>query len=196
MMIRRLCQLYAGLTLYGLSSAMMVRSALGLNPWDVFHQGLGDRTPLSFGTVVILTGVVVLLLWIPLRQRPGLGTISNIIVIGLTADLGLWLIPQVAGLPARGAVLAAGIVLCGVATSAYIGAGFGPGPRDGLMTGLANRTGWSIRAVRTGIELTALGLGWALGGTVGAGTILYAVAIGPIVHATLPFFTSGSRAPA
>jgi uncharacterized membrane protein YczE len=196
MLIRRLVQLYAGLMLYGLSSAMMVRSALGLNPWDVFHQGLADRTPLSFGTVVILIGAAVLLLWIPLRQRPGLGTVSNMLVIGLIADLGLWLLPEVTSLFSRAVVLAAGIFLCGVATSAYIGAGFGPGPRDGLMTGLARRSGWSIRTVRTGIELAALAAGWALGGTVGIGTIVYALTIGPIVHLTLPLFTIRSAEPA
>lgn len=189
MMFRRLTQLYAGLVLYGLSSAMMVRSVLGLNPWDVFHQGLADRSPLSFGTVVIATGVIVLLFWIPLRQRPGLGTISNIILIGLAADFGLWLIPEVASLPVRAVMLGGGIFLCGVATSAYISAGFAPGPRDGLMTGLAARTGWSIRTVRTAIELTALTAGWALGGRVGFGTVLYAVTIGPIVHLMLPVFT-------
>jgi uncharacterized membrane protein YczE len=191
MMIRRLVQLYAGLFVFGISTALMVRSDLGLNPWDVFHEGLGGRTPLSFGAVVIITGAIVLLLWIPLRQRPGLGTISNIIVIGVAADFGLWLIPDVASLPVRAVMLTAGILLNGAATSAYIGAGFGPGPRDGLMTGLAARTGWPIRSVRTGIELTVLATGWALGGTVGIGTILYAVTIGPIVHLMLPFFTKG-----
>lgn len=189
MMIRRLIQLYVGLVIFGLSTAMMIRSDLGLNPWDVFHQGVGDSTPLSFGAVVIITGAIVLLLWIPLRQRPGLGTISNLVVIGLAADLGLWLIPEIESLPVRGMLLAAGIVLNGIATSAYIGAGLGPGPRDGLMTGLAARTGRSIRIVRTGIELTVLAIGWGLGGTVGLGTVLFAVTIGPIVHLTLPFFT-------
>ena len=188
-MIRRLVQLYAGLVLFGLSTALMLRSDLGLNPWDVFHQGVADRTPLSFGTVVIVSGAIVLLLWIPLRQRPGIGTISNIVVIGLAADLALSLIPDGGSLPVRAVMLAAGILLNGVATGAYIGAGLGPGPRDGLMTGLAARTGWSIRIVRTAIELSVLALGWALGGTIGAGTILYAVAIGPIVHRTLPLFT-------
>lgn len=192
MMMRRLVRLYAGLLLYGLSMAMMVRSDLGLNPWDVFHQGVGDRTPLSFGTVVIITGAVVLMFWIPLRQRPGIGTISNMIVIGLAADVGLWLIPTLESLPIRGVLLLSGIFLNGVATSVYIGVGFGPGPRDGLMTGLAARTGWSIRTVRTGIEVTVLALGWALGGTVGIGTVLYAIAIGAIVHMTLPFFTTHS----
>jgi uncharacterized membrane protein YczE len=192
-MIRRLVQLYAGLLAYGLSTALMVRSGLGLNPWDVFHQGVGDRTPLSFGTVVIVTGAVVMMLWIPLRQRPGIGTVSNMIVIGLAADLALRVIPDVGSLPVRGAMLAAGIVLNGLATSAYIGVGLGPGPRDGLMTGLAHRAGWPIRTVRTGIEVTVLALGWALGGTVGLGTIIYAVAIGPIVHGSLAFFTIGEK---
>ena len=191
MMIRRLIQLDVGLVIFGLSTAMMIRSDLGLNPWDVFHQGVGDSTPLSFGAVVIITGAIVLLVWIPLRQRPGLGTISNLVVIGLAADLGLWLIPEIESLPVRGMLLAAGIVLNGIATSAYIGAGLGPGPRDGLMTGLAARTGRSIRIVRTGIELTVLAIGWGLGGTVGLGTVLFAVTIGPIVHLTLPFFTIG-----
>ncbi len=188
-MIRRLIQLYAGLFVFGMSTAMMVRSNFGLNPWDVFHQGVGDRTPLSFGTVVIITGAIVLLLWVPLRQRPGMGTVSNIIGIGLAADFGLWLIPDIESLPTRATMLAMGIFFNGVATSAYIGAGFGPGPRDGLMTGLAARTGWSIRIVRTGIELTVLAVGWGLGGTVGIGTVLFAVTIGPIVHMTLPYFT-------
>lgn len=188
MMMRRLAQLYAGLILYGLSMAMMVRSNLGLNPWDILHQGVADRTPLSFGSIVILLGAFVLLLWIPLRQKPGLGTVSNIIVIGFAADVGLWLIEESHSLLTRTLLLASGIFLNGVATSAYIGAGFGPGPRDGLMTGLAARAGWPIRMVRTGIELTVLVIGWTLGGSVGVGTVLYALAIGPIVHRTLPFF--------
>jgi uncharacterized membrane protein YczE len=188
MMTRRLTQLYAGLALFGISTVLMLRSELGLNPWDVFHYGLDRYTPLSFGAVSILTGAIVLLLWIPLRQRPGLGTVSNIIVIGLVTDIGLRMIGDVASLPARAAMLASGIVLNGVATSAYLGASFGPGPRDGLMTGLAARTGWSVRAVRTGIELTVLAAGWGLGGTVGIGTVLYAVTIGPIVQLTAPFF--------
>lgn len=153
---------------------------------------MGGRTSLSFGTVVIITGAIVLLLWVPLRQRPGLGTISNIIVIGLTADVGLWLIRDLDSLPVRAVLLASGILLNGLATSAYIGARFGARPRDGLMIGLATRTRWSIRTVRTGIELTVLAAGWSLGGTVGIGTVLYAVTIGPIVHLTLPLFAIGS----
>jgi uncharacterized membrane protein YczE len=189
MMIRRLVQLYAGLVLFGISTAMMVRSDLGLNPWDIFHQGVADRTPLSLGAVIIISGAMVLLIWVPLRQRPGIGTISNMVAIGLFADAGLWLIPEIESLPLRALMLVAGILLNGVATSAYIGAGLGPGPRDGLMTGLAARTGWPIRLVRTGIELTILAIGWGLGGTLGIGTVLYAVAIGPIVQRTLIFFT-------
>jgi len=193
-MIRRLLQLYLGLILFGFSTALMVRSDLGLNPWDVFHQGAADRSLFSFGTIVIITGVIVMLLWIPLRQRPGIGTVSNIIVIGLTADVALWLIPDINSLPFRSVVLALGIFLNGVATGAYIGAGFGTGPRDGLMIGLATRTRWSVRSVRTAIELTVLAVGWGLGGTVGIGTVLYAVAIGPIVHLMLPLFTIRRRA--
>lgn len=189
MMIRRLVQLHAGLVLFGVSTAMMVRSDLGLNPWDVFHQGVADQTPLSLGTVIILVGGIVLLLWIPLPERPGIGTISNMILIGIVADAALWLIPEIPLLHLRALLLAGGIILNGIATSLYIGAGLGAGPRDGLMTGLSRRTGWSIRAVRTGIEVSVLALGWLLGGTFGVGTILFAVAIGPIVHATLPFFT-------
>lgn len=186
---RRLVQLCAGLLAYGLSVAMLVRAELGLDPWDVFHEGLWHRTPLSFGAIVIVTGVVVLLLWIPLRQRPGIGTIANVLLVGLAADLGLWLIPEIESLPARCALLGGGILLNGIASGAYIGAGLGPGPRDGLMTGLSSRTGLSIRGVRTGIEVAVLASGWLIGGTVGVGTILYAVTIGPIVHVALPLFT-------
>lgn len=155
----------------------MVRSDLGLNPWHVLHYGLDERTSLSFGSVVILTGLVVLILWIPLRQRPGIGTISNVIVIGLAADTGFRLIP-VDELLARASMLVVGILLLGVATSAYIGAGLGPGPRAGVMTGLAGRSGWPISIVRTAIELSVLALGWWLGGAVDLGTVLYAIAIG------------------
>lgn len=199
MIARRFLQLFAGLLVYGLATALMIRSNLGLNPWDVLHQGLNRRSTLSFGTVVILTGLVVLLLWIPLRQRPGFGTISNVILIGLSADLGLRLIPPSDDLLVRSAMLAVGILLLGAATSAYIGAGMGPGPRDGLMTGIAARTGWSIPWVRASIELGVLAAGWLLGGQVGVGTILFALAIGPIIGATLPIFRiapPGGRRPA
>lgn len=183
---RRLTQLYVGLTLYGLSMAMLIRSNLGLDPWDVFHYGLASHLPLSFGTIVIIVGIVVLLLWIPLRQLPGLGTISNVFVIGFTSDLFLFLLPEPPQLGLRIALLVGGVVLNGLAGALYIGSQFGPGPRDGLMTGLVRRTGRSVRLVRTSIEVTVLAVGWLLGGVVGVGTVLYALAIGPLVQLFLP----------
>lgn len=168
--------------------AMQVRGALGLNPWDVLHQGLETRLPLSFGLITAITGAVVLLLWIPLRQRPGVGTVANVVVIALSVDAALALIPEAHTWPARVGLMAGGIVLNGVASAAYIGARLGPGPRDGLMTGLAARTGRSIRLVRTAIEVVVLATGWLLGGTVGIGTVLYALAIGPLTQAFLPLF--------
>ncbi|MFI2664031.1 YczE/YyaS/YitT family protein [Micromonospora carbonacea] len=187
---RRLVQLYAGLTLYGVSMALMIRSGLGLDPWDVFHQGVARRTGLSFGTVTIAVGALVLLLWIPLRQRPGLGTVSNVLVIGLVVDATLALLPGDAPLAARAALLVVGIVANGAATALYLGARLGPGPRDGLMTGyVARRPGRSVRLVRTVIEVTVLALGWLLGGTVGVGTVAYALAIGPLTQLFLPPFT-------
>jgi uncharacterized membrane protein YczE len=187
---RRLVNLYAGLVLFGLSIALMVHSGLGLNPWDVFHQGLAERTGWRFGLVVIAVSAVVLLLWIPLRERPGVGTVSNVIVIGLAVDGALAVLPEPGQLTVRAGFLVAGIVLNGLATGLYIGAGLGPGPRDGLMTGLARR-GHSIRVVRTSIEVLVLAAGWLLGGTVGIGTVLYAVSIGPLVHFFLPRLTVG-----
>jgi uncharacterized membrane protein YczE len=185
---RRLSQLYIGLLLYGLSGALQVRSGLGLDPWDVFHQGLAEHLGLAIGTVVIIVGAAVLVLWIPLRQWPGLGTISNVILIGLAMNWSLALLPESAPLSWRIAEMTGGIVLCGVATGMYIGASFGPGPRDGLMTGLVRRTRRSVRLVRTGIELTVLGTGWLLGGTVGIGTVAFALAIGPLAQIFLPIF--------
>lgn len=189
--VRRLVQLYVGLVLYGVSMALMIEASLGLNPWDVFHQGVARRAGLSIGTVTILVGAAVLLLWIPLRQRPGLGTVSNVLVIGLAVDAALAVLPTVTPLAGRIGLLAAGVVLNGMATGLYLGARFGPGPRDGLMTGLvALRPGrLSIRAVRTAIELTVLAAGWLLGGTVGLGTVAYALAIGPLAHVFIPMFT-------
>ncbi|MFL5798464.1 MAG: YczE/YyaS/YitT family protein [Actinomycetota bacterium] len=186
----RVLQLMVGLVVYGVSQAMLVRSGLGLDPWDVFHQGLAERTGLTIGTWVIVVGVVVLLLWIPLRQRPGIGTVCNALLLGLFLDAALALIPPAHGLALRWLLLVGGIVLCGVATGLYIGAAMGPGPRDGLMVGLANR-GHSVRVVRTAIELTVLAVGFLLGGTVGIGTALFAVAIGPIAHVTIPAFSRG-----
>jgi uncharacterized membrane protein YczE len=185
---RRLAQLYAGLLLYGLSMSMMVHARLGLDPWDVFHQGLANRLGVRFGTCTILVGAAVLLLWVPLRQRPGLGTVSNVFVIGLAVNATMPLLPHPGGLAARSALLVGGIALNGVATGCYIGAGLGPGPRDGLMTGMARR-GFSLRLVRTTIELSVLAIGLVLGGSAGIGTVLYAVSIGPLAHVTIPRFT-------
>lgn len=193
-MTRRLVQLYAGLALYGFSMAMMLRADLGLDPWDVFHQGLSERVGWSFGTVTIAVGAAVLLLWIPLRQMPGLGTISNVVVIGVAVDTGLAVLPTFEWIPGRLGLLVLGVVLNALAGGAYIGARFGPGPRDGLMTGLVRRTGWSVRLVRTGIEITVLAVGWAMGGTVGLGTVLYALSIGPLVQVFLPLLTVPERA--
>jgi uncharacterized membrane protein YczE len=194
--VRRLAQLYAGLVLYGASMALQIRACLGLDPWDVFHQGVSDRTGLSFGTVVIVTGAVVLVAWVPLRQRPGIGTVSNVFVIGIAVDASLALLPAAGSTTVGLAMLLAGIGLNGVASGAYIGAGLGPGPRDGLMTGLVRRTGGSVRAVRTSIEVTVLAVGAALGGTVGLGTVLYALSIGPLVHLLLPRLTIRQPLPA
>ena len=188
----RLIQLVVGLLLFGVSLALLLRSRLGLDPWDVFHQGLAIRSGIPIGTVTILVGAVVLLLWIPLGQRPGIGTIANVILVGLALDGTLAVMPTPTDLGVRWAFLVAGIVLNGIATGAYIGAALGPGPRDGLMVGVASR-GHSLRVVRTTIELTVLGVGWLLGGTVGIGTVLYAVTIGPIVHVTLPALTRRPR---
>jgi uncharacterized membrane protein YczE len=187
-LVRRLAQLYIGLLLYGLAGALQVRSGLGLDPWDVFHQGLSRHTGLAIGTLVIIVGAVVLLGWIPLRQRPGLGTLSNVVLIGVSMNLSLQWLPHVRWLPWRIADMLIGVALCGVATGMYIGANFGPGPRDGLMTGLARRTGRSIRLTRTSLELTVLVVGWLLGGTVGVGTVLFALAIGPLAQVFLPLF--------
>jgi uncharacterized membrane protein YczE len=195
---RRTAQLLAGLVLYGATAAMMVLAGLGLDPWDVLHQGLAPRIGLSFGLTVNLVGLIVLLLWALLRQRPGVGTVLNILVIGTVTDLALAVIPPPQGYPLRFALLGFGILLNGVASGAYIGAGLGPGPRDGLMTGLCRRTALPVKYVRTAIELTALGVGWMLGGTVGFGTLLYAVCIGWVIHHALPAFAfdKAARQPA
>jgi uncharacterized membrane protein YczE len=182
---RRLTQLYAGLLLYGISDSMLLLAGLGVDPWDVFHQGLSRRLGLGVGTWAVIVGALVLLLWIPLRQRPGFGTLSNVIVVGAVIDAMLAIVPPVHGLVLRLVVMFGGVVLNGIATGAYIGAGLGPGPRDGLMTGMAAR-GHSIRVVRTCIEVTVLITGWLLGGTVGIGTVVYALGIGPIAHVSIP----------
>jgi uncharacterized membrane protein YczE len=186
--IRRLIQLYLGLALYGASSALLVRSGLGLEPWNVLHQGLAERTGLTIGVVSIVVGAAVLLLWIPLRQRPGLGTVSNVFVVGLAMDGTLALVPEADSLPVRVPLMLAGILLNGAATGLYIAARFGPGPRDGLMTGLHRRTGRSIRLMRTAVEVAVVVTGFALGGTIGVGTLLYAISIGPLAQLFLRVF--------
>lgn len=194
---RRLVQLYAGLTLYGASSALLVEAGLGLEPWNVLHQGLAGLSGLTIGVVSILVGAAVLLLWIPLRLRPGLGTVSNVFVVGIAMDGTLAVTPQAHSLTVRIPLLLAGVLLNGVATGLYIAARFGPGPRDGLMTGLCLRTGRSIRFTRTVVEVTVLATGFLLGGTVGLGTLLYAVSIGPLAQLFLRVFAvppaSGGR---
>jgi uncharacterized membrane protein YczE len=174
--------LLVGLAGYGFSMAMMVRAGLGLDPWDVFHQGLARHTGMTIGVASAVVGVVVLLAWIPLRNRPGIGTIANVIVIAITVDVGMLLMEQPTSMPLRIAMMVGAVVLNAFSTVLYVGAGLGPGPRDGLMTGLVVRTGLSVRLVRTSIEATVLTLGWLLGGTVGIGTVLYAFGIGPLVQ--------------
>jgi uncharacterized membrane protein YczE len=185
---RRLVQLVLGLALFGASIAVLIRAGLGLFPWDVLHQGVARATGLPLGAVVMLTSVVVLVLWLPLRQRPGLGTVANVVLVGVFVDLSLAVLPAVEPLRWRIVLLVAGVVLNAAATGLYIGAGYGPGPRDGLMTGLAAR-GWPLGRSRLAIELAVLGVGIALGGTVGAGTVVYALAVGPLVRPFLTLFT-------
>jgi uncharacterized membrane protein YczE len=174
--------LLVGLAGYGFSMALMIKAGLGLDPWDVFHQGLAERTGLSFGMVTAIVGVGVLLAWIPLRNRPGIGTVANVIVIAVTVDAGLAVLPTPSALPIRIALMIGAVVLNALSTVLYIGAGLGPGPRDGLMTGLVARSGLSVRVVRTSIEVTVLTVGWLLGGSVGVGTLVYAFGIGPLVQ--------------
>ena len=175
----RLTNLFIGLLLFALAMALLIRAQLGVDPWDVLHLGLANHSPLSLGTIVILVGFAVLLAWIPLKQWPGLGTIANVLVIGLGLDFFLWAIPDVHGLGWQIAVLLGAIIINGLGGALYIGCHFGPGPRDGLMTGLHLRTGKSIRLIRTVIELSVLAIGWLLGGPVGVGTVAYALLIGP-----------------
>ncbi|HZW42083.1 MAG TPA: hypothetical protein VFE99_07255, partial [Agromyces sp.] len=185
---RRLVQLFAGLFLYGSGIALIVRGELGVAPWDVLTQGIAKQTGLGFGLIIIISSGVVLLLWIPIRQRPGFGTIMNALLVGVAADVGLWLIPAGLDLWVRITLLAGGIVVVAAATGLYVGAHFGPGPRDGLMTGLHKTTGWKIWIVRTGIELVVLAAGWLLGGNVGIGTVAFALLIGPLCGYTIPLF--------
>lgn len=183
----RVPQLLLGLVLYGVSMAMLVRATFGVMPWDVLHQGVARHVPLTFGQVVIGVSVAVLLLWIPLRQPPGLGTVANTVLVGLVVDPALAWVGAPETWAGRTGLMVAGLVLNGLATALYIGAQLGPGARDGLMTGLARRTGWSLRLVRTGIEVAVVLLGWLLGGVLGVATVLYALLIGPLTQAFLPW---------
>jgi uncharacterized membrane protein YczE len=193
--VRRIAQLLVGLFLYGIAIALMVRAGIGVSPWDVLTQGLSLQTGLAFGLLTNLIGVVVLLLWIPIRQKPGVGTVLNVLLIGPSAQLGLWLVPQQTVPWVQGLVFTAGLLLLAIATGLYIGARLGPGPRDGLMTGIHRRTGWRIWIVRTGIEVTVLTIGWLLGGQVGIGTLAFALLIGPLVNLTLPVLVVPENAP-
>lgn len=184
--VRRGVQLVVGLVAYGIAIALLVRGGIGVPPWDVFAQGITRQTGIPFGLVVNLVGALVLLFWIPLRQRPGVGTVLNVLLIGPSAELGLWLVPQQTVPWQQGVVFAGGLALLAIATGMYIGARLGPGPRDGLMTGLHRRTGWPIWVVRTGIEVTVLTIGFVLGGQLGLGTLAFALLIGPMVNVTLP----------
>ncbi len=192
---RRILQLLLGLALYGASMAMVVRGALGAIPWDVLHTGLIEHIPVTFGQMSILLALVVLLMWIPLRQKPGFGTVANVFLVGIAADVALALIPPTAHLPWQVTLTGLGIGLNGMATAMYMGTQLGPGPRDGFMTGLARVSGHSIRGVRTVIEVLVVGLGWALGGVVGLGTVLYALSIGPLTQFMLPWFTVALERP-
>ena len=194
---RRLPQLYVGLFLYGVSLALMVRGALGLAPWDVLHSGFIRHVPMTLGQAVVLFSFVVLVLWVPLREMPGIGTISNAVVVGLSADLTLAVLDRPEALWARIALMVGGVALCGLASALYIGAQLGRGPRDGLMTGLSRRTGLSLRLVRTALEVTVVVIGLLLGGKLGVGTVVYALAIGPLTQLMLPWLTvdvMGARA--
>jgi uncharacterized membrane protein YczE len=192
-MSRRVAQLLIGLFLYGAGCALTVEAGLGVDPWTVFAQGLSLRTGIGIGWVTNIVGFFVLLLWIPLRQKPGVGTIANILLVGTSMQLVLGIVPPVSGLLAQIATLLAGILVVAIASGLYIGARFGPGPRDGLMTGLNSRLGWPIWLCRALVELTVLAIGWMLGGTVGIGTVLFAALIGPLVHVALPLFDTGRR---
>lgn len=191
---RRFAQLLLGLFLYGIGISLMVRASLGIAPWDVLTQGLSEQTGWSFGALTNLIGLVVLLLWIPIRQKPGLGTVLNVLLIGPSAQFGLWLFPEFQGLWQQVPAFVGGLLILALATGMYIGANFGPGPRDGLMTGLNRRTGWPIGLVRTLIEASVLAAGWLMGGDAGWGTLVFALSIGPICAVTMHWFAPKPRA--
>lgn len=192
-MARRIIQLLVGLALYGAGCALTIRAGLGVDPWTVLAQGLSLQTGVGIGWVTNILGAVVLALWIPLRQRPGVGTLANILLVGTCMQATLWIVPVATGALAQTAMLLAGIVMVAVASGLYIGAHFGPGPRDGLMTGMHSRLKWPIWACRAAVEASVLAIGWLLGGTVGIGTVLFAGLIGPLVHLALPLLDVNAR---
>lgn len=192
-MVRRVVQLLVGLFLYGVGCALTVQAGLGVDPWTVLAEGISIHTGIGIGWVANMLGFFVLLLWIPLRQKPGVGTIANILLVGTSMQFALAVIPPVSGFLAQLAVLLGGIVVVAIASGLYIGAHFGPGPRDGLMTGMHRRLGWPIWTCRAIVELTVLTIGWLLGGTVGIGTVLFAFLIGPLVHLALPLLDTRRR---
>ena len=194
-MSRRVIQLFVGLVLYGVGCAMTVEAGLGVDPWTVLAEGLSIHTGIGIGWIANILGFFVLLLWIPLRQKPGVGTIANILFVGTSMQVALWVFPPISGVVAQFAVLLGGIVTVAIASGLYIGAHFGPGPRDGLMTGMHKRLGWPIWTCRALVELTVLGIGWLLGGTVGIGTVLFAFLIGPLVHIALPLLDTRRTTP-
>ncbi|MFJ6652511.1 YitT family protein [Microbacterium sp. NPDC091313] len=192
-MPRRVLQLLVGLVLYGVGVGLTVAAGLGVDPWTVLAEGLSTRTGIGIGWVTNLLGALVLLAWIPLRQRPGVGTVANIALVGTSMQITLALLPAPVSLPGRVGYLAVGVATVAVASGIYIGARFGPGPRDGLMTGLHARLGLPIWLCRLSVEGTVLVLGWMLGGTAGLGTVVFALAIGPLVHMALPLFAIPPR---
>jgi uncharacterized membrane protein YczE len=187
-MTRRVLQLLIGLVLYGVGDGLMITAGLGVDPWTVFAQGLAQHTGIGVGWITNIVGLLVLLLWIPLRQKPGIGTLLNVLLVGTAIQATVTVVPPAHGLFAQVLVLLAGVVVVAIASGLYIGAHFGPGPRDGLMTGMHARLGWPIWVSRLSVELTVLVIGWLLGGTVGLGTVVFALGIGPLVHIALPLF--------
>jgi len=191
--VPRLPGLLLGLVTFGTGIAMMVQAGLGLGPWEALNQGIARQTGLAIGTVSILLGIPILALWWPLGERPGIGTLLNVVLIGLSTNVALGVIPVIVEPWAQLALMAAGVVTVGLGSGLYLGADLGPGPRDGLMTGVHHKFGWSIRRARTTVELTVLVLGWALGGTIGIGTVAFALGIGPLVQAFLGVFDREGR---
>ncbi|MFM8714950.1 MAG: YczE/YyaS/YitT family protein [Actinomycetota bacterium] len=184
-LVERTSRCVLGLAFFGIGISLIIDARIGVPPWDVFHQGVAQRVDRSIGTVIIATGAALILLWIPLRQKPGIGTILNAIEIGLVANIALALLPQPESVFVQVPMMLGGVLVVAIGSGLYIGSGLGPGPRDGLMTGLAAR-GIPLRVARTGIEVTVLVVGWFLGGQVGVGTVAFAVLIGPLVQALLP----------